>query len=314
MILLRHQGHGGKHGQSCLLLGAGLIGSAVLEELANEGFSTVAKEDSHWHQKQRRERSFERMADRLSAAGHPLHIVWSAGTGSLASSNTALEPERQAFDETLEFARTRATQNTVTFHFISSAGALFEGQRRVDDNSRPAPGSPYGKMKLEQEQQLSALTDSIGCKAVVYRPSTVYGSHAFHRRAGLVSHVMWNALRAAPTTLEANLHALRDFVYCRDVGRYIASQITRPQSDSTRIKHLVSAKPSSILEVFHRIERLMGKSLFYQLKLAGTNNADITFSDRLLPGGWSPAPLEVGMAAVWRETRKAFLAEQPNDS
>lgn len=313
MLLLTRATGQGEGVAPCLLFGEGLIGSAVARRLAELGYRAIRRREPHWQDTKRRGAQLAQLArdlDRVMADdAAPLQLIWCAGSGSFSADREQLLPERRAFDTTLAWTSEQTRHRPVRFHFVSSAGALFEGQVRVDERSTPAPRSAYGAMKFEQEAALAARSD--GLDAVIYRPSTVYGSHEFHRRAGLVSHLMWNALRQEPTVLEANVHALRDFVHHEDVGRYLAEEVVAGAGGAASTRHLVAAKPSSIREVFHHVERLFGRALPYRLAARGGNDADITFSERLMPPNWSPRPLAVGLSSVWRETRRSYLSERP---
>ena len=137
-----------------------------------------------------------------------LAVIWSAGDASFHSSDREVAEEQTIFTESVgvvQNLRELVKPTRFGFHFISSAGGLFEGQRAVDFNSAPAPLRPYGRLKLAQEEALSSSFDSgeLAC----YRPSSVYGPmvalpaearHPIHTkkkgnnasRAGLVSPLM----------------------------------------------------------------------------------------------------------------------------
>ncbi len=313
MIVFQNRRPGEEPSPLVLLVGTGLIGSKVAASLQRWGFRQVRESRLDWNHAERRDQTLAEASTDVAALaaelGSPVQIAWCAGSGSLGSTDRQLLAERGAFQAVLDLSLGLSRDHAVGFHFVSSAGALFEGQRCVTPDSVPDPRSPYGRMKLDQEQIVTANARSFALGGIVYRPSTVYGSHEFHRRAGLVSHIMWNALRNEATALEANVHALRDFVYHEDVGRFIAGNLMSPNPAGQRLAHLVTGKPSSILEVFRQVERLMGRSLTYRLRLDGVNNADITFSAQSSLRGWAPHALEVGLAAVWRETRHSFLTD-----
>lgn len=323
MRLLRRPNAALESDKPCLVIGAGLIGMTVIRALRRHGWVDAKHIPTDWNQTELRREAFQeaRVALATNPATRTIQLIWCAGSGSLSATEEHLVVEREAFEEFLAVARSLEGQFHLELHFISSAGALFEGQRRVDRDTRPAPGTPYGHMKLEQEQALDIMSKH-DVVVNIYRPSSVYGSHEFHRRSGLVSHVLWNALRSRPTTLEANIHALRDYVHHADIGSYIAGMISGYIPDdydngplnrghhAPRIRFLVSAKPTSIHEMMLRIERLIGRSLVYRLNPEGKNDSDITFSERALRPGWRPVPLEVGLSAVWRETRQTFLTER----
>lgn len=296
-----------------ILIGTGLLGSSVARHLSSGGHVPVFQQYVNWANDSRRNEVYERFKERaltLLGDAPSVSVIWCAGKGSLSASTDQLDPERRAFGEMLRLANSLTDYTHVSIHFLSSAGALFEGRRLVEPESIPSPQSAYGLMKLDQESLLCRLSSTSPIDIQIYRPSTVYGSHEFHRRAGLVSHIIWNALRSTPTVLEANLHALRDYVHHSDIGQFIAMRVARTRQREFAIHFLVSAKPTSIREILLRIERLVGHSLVYRLNLSGVNSADITFSDRVLPSSWRPMPLEIGLSEVWRDTRQAFLSEK----
>lgn len=299
-----------------LVFGSGLVGHSIIHQLEWNGYVAVGQFETSWTAPELLRQQFRRISDfaaQADTAGNAeLHLVWSAGTGGFASAEQDLEHEQEGFRCAVDlFSEFRASQPAV-FHFISSAGGLFEGQVLVDEDSRAAPRRPYGKMKLRQEALVGAQHDGDIRRVRIYRPSTVYGVHEFDHRSGLVSHLCWNALRNFPTVLEANIHALRDYVYVNDMGRYLARQIQAGLADQRQLYYLVSGKPSSIFEIRQRIEKLVGRSVLFQFSSnnnggSRSNDKDITFSRQMLPTDWSPVDLDYGLRAVLRKTNDAYL-------
>jgi nucleoside-diphosphate-sugar epimerase len=162
-------------------------------------------------------------------------------------------------------------------------------------------------MKLEQEKQLEDCAAQTGGISRIYRPSTVYGAREFGRRAGLVSHLFWNAIHNRATTLETHVDALRDYVWADDVGAYISRQLLDCQERTSRTDFLVTAKPSSIHEIASRIRRMLGRTLLLQYSDRSRNDANITFRSDVMPKDWHPTGLEQGLRAVRRETANIYL-------
>jgi len=296
-----------------LLFGSGLIGSSLDARLRRIGYQLADRLPYAWRDRSQRARnagSLRRKVTRLPGAGKAeIHLVWCAGSGSFASRADDLADEKLAFADTLELFRDFSGSNRSVFHFTSSAGGLFEGQVLVDKESAPRPARPYGEMKLRQEQQLLELSAGPHARVRIYRPSTVFGVHRFKDRAGLVSHLLWNALRNFPTTLEANVHALRDYVYVNDVAKYMAGMLERNSGAASLVEHLVSGRPTSIREIVTIVERMLGRSLLIQYSDKMNNNADITFRSGLMPPGWKPGGLEQGLRDALRITRIRYLED-----
>jgi UDP-glucose 4-epimerase len=63
------------------------------------------------------------------------------------------------------------------FVFISSIAVYGEDKEKLDENTSCNPTTPYGKSKLEAEQELLKLTDEIFIVSII-RPPMVYGKDA----------------------------------------------------------------------------------------------------------------------------------------
>lgn len=296
-----------------LLFGTGLIGNAIMHSLARQGQKYTIALPSFWNEREARQTQYRHVTEHVAARAKTVEldfeIIWSAGSGSFASSREALLDEQTAFEDTLQLFESVAGLGRARYHYFSSAGGLYEGQVQVHPGAKPRPLRPYGEMKLEQEKLLKDCAARQGGLSRIYRPSTVYGAREFGRRAGLVSHLFWNALHNQATTLESRVDALRDYVWADDVGAYIAHQVLDCQDRTSRTDFLVTAKPSSIHEVANRIRRMLGKTLLLQYSDRSRNDANITFRSDLMPKDWHPTGLEQGLRAVRRETANIYLQD-----
>jgi nucleoside-diphosphate-sugar epimerase len=149
-------------------------------------------------------------------------------------------------------------------------------------------------MKLAQER---AVTETLGDAAVwIYRPSTVYGPRRQTIRHGLINNLVNDGLRGRPTVLDAHVMSLRDYVYTADIGAFVAKRIRFPQpGPGVRTQFLVSGRCTSIFEIMHIIERVLHLKLRFRYDADFGNHSNITFSHSVLPAGWTPTPLDVGV-------------------
>jgi len=284
-----------------LHFGLGLIGSAISSALLRLDFKLVSNVHFEWTNNQQ-------FADALKLIDsicfpysenlNHLSIVWSAGKSGFYSSQDEVDGEFDTFRKSLEFISElkRNLQPTkFSFHFVSSAGGLFEGQRIVHKSSVPSPLRPYGRLKLRQEEALQSTFDS--SEVLIYRPSSVYGPMTQKSRLGLINNLINNARSGHVTVLDAHVMSLRDYVFTGDIGQYIARKVRFAGDNEIReqTRFLVSAKCSSIFEVFTKIRRILNLHAQFRYDDQFGNHKNITFSDNVMPSNWRPVALDVGI-------------------
>ncbi len=293
---------GGQAGDSqVLVFGLGMIGSAVTRGLRRLGFQQQLTLPFDWHSEQQRIQSFEHLERVCTApgkAGGKFSVVWSAGNNTFHSGQDETDQEWATFKQCVQHLQAlerRLHPSAFEFHFVSSAGGLFEGQRVVGPSSEPAPQRPYGNLKLAQENLLLELFGPR--RLALYRPSTVYGPMPQSFRKGLINNLVSNGRSNRVTVLDSHVMALRDYVFSQDVGNFIARSIWSGSTNNNDQPHrfLVSARCASIFEVVRKIERILNLNLRVRYDQQFGNHRNITFSNRVMPSAWAPASLDVGI-------------------
>jgi UDP-glucose 4-epimerase len=283
------------------MFGLGMIGSAIRDTLLDFEYHLMAKIDFDWQDVEQRKSAFNLIETSCLAYFPPpdrVSIVWSAGKGAFHSTQDEIFQEDVPFTDTVGFVlklKQMLDSATLDFHYISSAGGLFEGQRVINDKSVPAPARPYGRLKLAQEQVLRSSFDRN--EIAIYRPSSVYGPMVQKSQQGLINNLVSNGRNRRVTVLDAHVMALRDYVFSGDIGNFIAKRIRSGNTgvNGSTVHFLVSSRCSSIFEVVHKIERTLNLNLQFRYDESFGNNSNITFSDNVLPPGWSPSTLDVGI-------------------
>lgn len=307
MILLRRTIEG--RPQHIALFGIGLIGSAVLRALERDGGGALFRHPVAWNRPLERSRDLAAVADRIEEvlrdARGDLRVVWSAGHCGFDASEAEAQDEREGFDDaviTLAALARRRPADTVGFLLVSSAGGLFEGQRRVGRRSVPTPRRPYGRLNLHQEARIRE--EGSPWRADVVRPSSVVGPPGPGHRQGLVTTLLRNGLRGLPSRIVGRMETLRDFVAVEDVASFLAAHTRRPACEGGDVMTLASARPSSLAQIQRGVEAALGHKIYVSYALAPSNEVDITFSPSLRPPGWSPGDL----AASVRRIHQTLLA------
>jgi nucleoside-diphosphate-sugar epimerase len=293
-----------------LMFGLGMIGTAIRDALIRLQYRIAARLPFNWDEPQLQVDSLEciaRLCHELSSRATTISITWSAGRADFFSAEEELDSENQSFAHVVQLARKLKQefgQDRVVFHYLSSGGGLFEGQRIVDSASLATPSRPYGLMKLDQEKSLQEMLDSTLIH--IYRPSSVYGPVVHFTKHGLINHLIANTYNRRTSVLDSRVMALRDYVYVGDIGEYIARKLALRPGDESRTKthFLVSGRCASIFEVVSRIERILNLRVRFRIDEGFGNSANITFSNHVLPIDWRPSTLEVGI-------RRFMLKDQP---
>ncbi len=284
-----------------LLFGLGMIGSAIRDALLRSEYRILVDLPFDWQDMGWREHAFDLIQAaciEYSLFLSRLTVTWSAGITDFFSSSCEVSQENISFEDTLQFIlnlRQGLDLTTFDFHYVSSAGGLFEGQSVVTNTSKPSPVRPYGQMKLAQEQVLQTSFDE--SELTIYRPSSVYGPMTRKRQHGLINKLVQNARNKQVTVLDAHVMALRDYVYAGDIGNFVGRRIRfwNDGGNYGSVYFLVSSRCVSIFEVVARIERILNLHIQFRYDENFGNRSNITFNDSVLPPGWRPSVLDVGI-------------------
>ena len=289
------------------VLGSGLVGGAVCDALLKANATLVQQSPTDWSRHEAVKEAVTLVCDNATpftrdAASGRVSVVWAAGAAGFHSPMSVHLSEFEHFKAALSVGERvsglGAGWKAFFFH-VSSAGGLFEGQRNVGPWSEPAPERDYGRFKLLQEKALEATS---GFEAsVVYRPSTVYG-YSPNGRIGLVSALLSNGIRHRVSYLSGSATTLRDYVFNRDVGRFIAAEILSPSLASGHAKRfLVSGKPSSIQEVRNIAEELLRSKLYVNYALGPQNASHNTYHSSAIARGFPVTSLREGMQSTFQD-------------
>jgi nucleoside-diphosphate-sugar epimerase len=292
------------------VFGAGLIGNAVLDAMRLRAPLDLQFRPLSWSGTTLRTiqlATIERDAIDAATSGSRVSILWSAGRAGFTAGEAETACELAMYRDVLRMsARLARRFDGVAFHLVSSAGGLFEGQRRVTRDAMPRPQRPYGRLKLQQEQLL--LDESPFASRRIYRVSSAYGPLRVNVRAGLVSTLLLSAARREVTQITGRMETLRDFVFSGDLGTHIAEAIleNRQRND---VVVLASGRPCSLLEAQAIVERAVGRKLLVAYARDAENAEDITFDASALPPRWEASDLRWNVERIYRDAVSAGIVD-----
>jgi UDP-glucose 4-epimerase len=253
--------HSPKEGQLVIVIGLGLIGSEVAylftKSKKYQEFSIIIDWNDPFFFKNQFLLFFEQY---IKLAPLKMDLIWAAGKSGFNSSQEQCEAETSHFFQWVDCLRgfKDFRSEMLSIHLISSAGGLFEGQLKVDQDSIPSPKRPYGIYKLKQEDYLKLQFPN---SYRIYRPSSVFGKILTGKRVGLISVLVENGLKNKESTIFGSLDTLRNFVFVEDVAASIYKVLNEPNRYSDKTFFLISDRSASIFEVIHLIRCFTGKKV-----------------------------------------------------
>ncbi len=284
------------------LFGRGLIGGAFREFIIKTGCYSCTSHPSDWQNWEKTAEIFKQEIKKIPLReSSRVEIVWCAGKATFGSSHAETATELAFFENLATCLDRHLSCYDSGFTLISSAGAMFEGRRLVNNLTIEKPLRSYGLLKRKQEELIYGL---LNLKRVrIFRLSSVYG-HIFqgHRR-GLITTLIWNGINGYITNITGDFRTLRDYIFADDVALYLGKKVLFSPQPDKRINFytLTSGKPISILEAIRVVEFLLKKRALIRFDFSKSNAADITYSPRLSPPDWAPQNLIVGVKSIIRE-------------
>lgn len=287
--------------RAVVVIGNGLVGSAISERFAKRITSKTYNCNLEWNKTDTiAERVKENVLKYISNDITRIDWIWSAGKAGFGASDDEIKNEFQLFEK-CSFTILSLHQNVYknskyNYHFISSAGGLFEGQNVTHIDEIPIPKRPYGQLKLLQEQ---FIQENFQNNCYIYRLSTVYGQYNINFRIGLISALIKNTLSSKITFIYARPNTKRDYIWTEDIADYISLVVLDSTIRKDRINFLVSGKPTSIFEIITSIQRFSKNKVLQQYKLVDYNSDKIIYSDNIKPKHLNITPMDVCLRNIF---------------
>jgi len=296
--------------KNCLVFGkSGLIGKSIVDSLKRSNQTVFSNPRIDWGSK---ELVAEQIRDSVAGFFDTTNnenwvIFWFAGKGGFS-----VPQEQFDFDE----GNFRCLLETVEEHLkhpglvvlSSSAGALYSSNfdLRFDETSSIDPNSSYGKMKMRQEEALSAFSTRTGCPSLVTRISTVYGPGSdFKNGYGLINHLCLADITRTPLEVFVPLETSRNYIYSADAGEMVVrfALSYRNGENKMQIRNVVAPSSASIAEIVSTCSKIFKRKVVFSNRI---DNRQISYNtrfdiissycDEIKPIYWTP--ISVGISQV----------------
>lgn len=162
----------------------------------------------------------------------------------------------------LEAMRLAGIRNLI---FSSTGGALMgDCPPPVNENSVPAPISPYGASKLACEGYIRAYSKSFGFCSIICRFGNVYGPYSLHKN-GVVNKFIKNCLTGRPLQIRGEGLSTRDYIHVTDIARGLILCAKRILSGEVSVSpetyHLSCGQEVSLRDIASLLINIHGSSL-----------------------------------------------------
>ena len=188
-------------------------------------------------------------------------IIWAAGSSVVASSAGDTASELSLLTALVTALADRHPLTPGAFFLSSSAGGVYAGSADPPfDFTTPArPISPYGDLKLSQEQQATAALGSL-IPVIIGRFSNLYGpQHNEAKGQGLIPLLCLATVRRTPLNLYVSMDTVRDYIYVDDAAAMAWDAVCLAMRDAdtgTRIEVIASGQPTTVAQVVATVQNV----------------------------------------------------------
>jgi UDP-glucose 4-epimerase len=307
-------------GAFAVLGGTGLIGTAIVRRLLDEGCSVQVL--ARRPPTERSAPLLEGATVLVGSAADPTalraaingaeHVVDALGAPHPADSARAplaqFDAEIPILLGVLDELRRRPG---VGFTYLSSGGAIYGDVDTlpVPESTECHPVSPYGVTKLAAERYVLMAAHADGVDARILRVANAYGALQRPRTGqGVVAALLDAAVTSAPVQLFGDGSAVRDFVDVRDVAKAVATLSGR--ADTPSVVNVGSGTGHRMTEVIEIVESVTGTKIAVQHAAARPSDVravvlDVVRLKALM--SWEPITLERGIQDMWESWRRLGL-------
>ncbi len=188
-------------------------------------------------------------------------IVWAAGSSVVASTPEQTGSELRILERLLDEIALRTPSGPGVFFLTSSAGGVYAGSQSppFDERTVPRPISPYGHLKLQQEELTGRVLGGT-VPVVIARFSNLYGTLRHPAKGqGLIQQLCRATVRRTPLNLYVSMDTVRDYLYVDDAASMTWSAVEQAVAEQPREPRVIvvaSGQPTTIAQVVATIQNV----------------------------------------------------------
>ena len=238
----------------------GLLGTALLRTFQNQcNIELFSTHPIKWNIPELVQSAFLSAAQNFAslAGERPWVVIWAAGHASTSTPREEAFKELDSLQLLLSAIKQHTPRGNGTFFLTSSAGGVYAGSDNppFTFESEPRPLSPYGELKLRQEELVTKELSSL-VRVIIGRVSNLYGpGQDLNKLQGLISQLVLSSLTKDPLKMFVSLDTLRDYIYTDDAAAIIRDHImTAECAPGVNIQVIASGQPVSLGYLIHLAE------------------------------------------------------------
>ncbi len=209
----------------------------------------------------------------------------------------------------LDFLACVRESNVKKIVFISSAGTIYgSSSEKLNEDTNKHPFSPYGINKLTMEYFLNYFQVKNNIHYDIFRVSNIYGEDQDTSKGlGIINTFLENILNRKDIRVYGNGEAIRNYIYIRDVIRFLTTSIETELLKSN-IYNLSSNDNLSINELLKIIKSIVAED--YTVIYEDSRNSDnpfIALDNSKIKSTFlniNFTPIDVGIASCYQHIKK----------
>jgi UDP-glucose 4-epimerase len=289
---------------SVLVIGNGLVGGGVVDAARAAGLKVAVASNIPWDFTALAVDALDDVVRHHVDQWEHWTIVWAAGRSYPGRPPQELHQETTYLDRVLvAAARSRFSPGKIVF--VSSGGGVYGGWKGgpITDYTPLMPASDYGRAKVVQERMVGTWARQMLGRAVIVRPSNVYGPRQdTTKQQGLISWALRQARDGFPITITAPLDSTRDYVHAADAGEQIVRLALADHVGHVTERIIASGVATSIAEVLSLAIKITGRDLKVDHRVAAEHHPHRIDFAHTSTSQWYRS-LEVGMTQMWERMR-----------